>query len=95
MIKLHVLRSGEEDEWRYSGPSGVHEHQLKRPTLSSLCSPLMVCVCMRERICLWEIKGERFVCVRKRERKKEKEGKLEICSGDQELEKIKVKQTWG
>ena len=46
----------------------------------------------RERICLCEIKGERFVCVCKRERKKEKEGQLEICSGDQELEKQKVKQ---
>ena len=61
--------------------------------LSSLCSLPVVCVCIRERICLCEIKGERFVCVCKRERKKEKEGELEICYGDQELEKQKVKQT--
>ena len=94
VIKLHVLRSEEEDEWRWCEPSGVHEHRFKRPTLSNLCSLPVIYVCMRERICLCEIEGERFlcVCVCKREREKEKEGELEICSGDQELEKQKVKQ---
>ena len=72
VIKLHVLRSGKEDDRRWSKPSGVHERKFKRPTLSNLCSLPVFYVCMRERICLCEIEGEKFVCVRERGRKREK-----------------------
>ena len=63
VIELHVLKSGEEAEWQWSEPSGMHEHGFKRPTLSSIYSPPVIYVCMRERICLCEIEGERFMCV--------------------------------
>ena len=96
VIELHVLKSGEEAEWQWSEPSGMHEHRFKRPTLSNLCSLLVIYVCMRERICLCEIKGEKFVCVCVcvcvRERERKREGEVEICSRDQELEKQKVKK---